>query len=54
MVYPGAVWYGGVRATDLDEIIDSHLLEGKPVERLMLKEECINTESCQHKWKLST
>ncbi len=54
VVYPEAVWYGGVRAADLDEIIDSHLIGGKPVERLMLKGECINTESCQHKLKLST
>jgi len=53
VVYPEAVWYGGVRAADLDEIIDSHLIGGKPVERLMLKEECINTESCQHRPILS-
>ena len=51
VVYPEAVWYGGVRAADLDEIIDSHLLSGKPVERLMLKERCINTETCEHRLK---
>ena len=54
VVYPDAVWYGGVKAEDIEEIIDSHLLGGKPVARLMLQEECINTESCEHRLKLST
>jgi len=49
VVYPEAVWYGGVRPEDIDEIIDSHLLGGKPVAQLMLQEECINTESCGHR-----
>lgn len=49
VVYPDAVWYGGVRAEDLDEIIDSHLLGGIPVARLMLKDSCINTKSCEHR-----
>lgn len=49
VVYPDAVWYGHVTAADVDEIIDSHILGGKPVERLMLAEECINTPVCRHK-----
>jgi len=49
VVYPDAVWYGHVTTADVDEIIDSHILGGKPVERLMLAEECINTLSCPHK-----
>jgi len=49
VVYPDAVWYGSVKAEDIDEIIDSHLLGGKPVARLVLQEECINTESCEHR-----
>ena len=49
VVYPDAVWYGGVRATDLDEIIESHLLGDVPVRRLMLKDECINTKVCEHR-----
>lgn len=51
VIYPEAVWYGGVCAADIDEIIDSHLLGSRPVACLMLKEECINTESCEHKRK---
>jgi (2Fe-2S) ferredoxin len=49
VVYPDAIWYGGVTANDVDEIIESHIIGGNPVQRLMLKESCINTPSCQHK-----
>jgi (2Fe-2S) ferredoxin/nitrite reductase/ring-hydroxylating ferredoxin subunit len=34
VVYPDNVWYAGVQATDLDEILTSHILGGVPVERL--------------------
>ncbi|MFN0063518.1 MAG: (2Fe-2S) ferredoxin domain-containing protein [Myxococcaceae bacterium] len=36
VVYPEGVWYGGVQAADVDEIVRSHLLGGSPVERLRL------------------
>ncbi len=36
VVYPEGVWYTFVDESDLDEIIDSHLLEGRVVERLRL------------------
>ncbi len=36
VVYPEAVWYTYVDADDIDEIVDSHLLGGKVVERLLL------------------
>jgi (2Fe-2S) ferredoxin len=34
VVYPEAVWYTYVDQSDLDEIIDSHLKNGRVVERL--------------------
>jgi (2Fe-2S) ferredoxin len=34
VVYPEAVWYGGVRAEDVEEIVERHLIGGEPVERL--------------------
>lgn len=36
VVYPDAVWYTYVDAADIDEIVDSHLKQGKVVERLLL------------------
>ena len=39
VVYPDAVWYGGVTVEDLDEIIEEHLIGGRPVERLRIPEE---------------
>ncbi|MCE9594408.1 MAG: (2Fe-2S) ferredoxin domain-containing protein [Planctomycetes bacterium] len=39
VVYPDAVWYGRVTPADVDEIIDSHIVGGKPVERLMIPDE---------------
>jgi (2Fe-2S) ferredoxin len=37
VVYPEATWYTYVDEHDIDEIIDSHLVGGKPVPRLMIK-----------------
>lgn len=36
VVYPDGVWYGRVTAEDIPEIVASHLVEGKPVERLKI------------------
>ncbi|HWF92998.1 MAG TPA: hypothetical protein VN684_11985 [Terriglobales bacterium] len=49
VVYPEAVWYGGVRPSDVDEIVTSHILGGKPVERLMIADDCLNSVFCEHK-----
>ena len=49
VLYPECIWYGGVTADDVAEIIESHIINGIPVERLRLREECINTPSCGHK-----
>lgn len=37
VVYPDAVWYGGVTPADVEEIVESHLKGGVPVERLLMK-----------------
>ncbi len=36
VVYPEGIWYTYVDETDIDEIVESHLKHGRPVERLML------------------
>lgn len=48
VVYPDAVWYGRVTLADVDEIIDSHIVGGKPVARLLTPDSCLNTD-CEHR-----
>ena len=36
LVYPDGIWYAQVRASDVPEIIEEHLLNGRAVERLAL------------------
>ena len=36
VVYPDETWYTFVDNSDIDEIVESHLKQGKPVERLRL------------------
>jgi (2Fe-2S) ferredoxin len=43
VVYPDAVWYGHVTPADVDEIIDSHILNNQPVERLIIPDAILNT-----------
>ena len=51
VVYPEGIWYGFVTLADVEEIVESHLIGGQPVERLRLPDTCINTPSCPHKGK---
>lgn len=37
VIYPEGVWYGPVTAADIKEIIERHLIGGKPVERLRMQ-----------------
>jgi (2Fe-2S) ferredoxin len=39
VVYPEAVWYSYVDNSDIDEIVDKHLIGGEIVERLVLPAE---------------
>lgn len=36
-IYPQGIFYVGVQVNDVAEIVNQHLIEGKPVERLLLK-----------------
>lgn len=49
VVYPEGVWYGNVNAEDAEAIVKEHLVEGRPVERLRIAENCLNTKSCPHR-----
>src|SRR5581483_4573655 len=48
VVYPDAVWYSHVTAADVDEIVESHIIGGRPVQRLITPESCLNTQ-CEHR-----
>jgi (2Fe-2S) ferredoxin len=39
VVYPDETWYTYVDADDIDEIVESHLMHGRVVERLVLPPE---------------
>jgi (2Fe-2S) ferredoxin len=49
VVYPEGVWYGNVKPEDAGEIVTEHLVGGRPVERLRMAEECINSKTCPHR-----
>lgn len=34
VVYPEGVWYSGVQASDIEDIVDIHLRGGQPIDRL--------------------
>lgn len=36
VVYPEGVWYGGVTKDDVAQIIEEHVVGGRPVERLLM------------------
>ncbi len=49
VVYPDAVWYGFVTVEDVEQIVREHIVGGRPVERLRLSDECVNTPKCRHR-----
>jgi (2Fe-2S) ferredoxin len=36
VVYPDNVWYGNITCDDVEEIVESHIMEGKIVDRLVM------------------
>ncbi|HKP45250.1 MAG TPA: (2Fe-2S) ferredoxin domain-containing protein [Pyrinomonadaceae bacterium] len=59
MVYPDGIWYAQVRAADVPEIVEEHLLNGRIVQRLALlkvpssgeKETASKASSDQSTWE---
>jgi (2Fe-2S) ferredoxin/predicted O-methyltransferase YrrM len=50
VVYPEGVWYSGVRAEDVPEIVDSHFRHGRPVSRLVNTDAvALATEVCANR-----
>lgn len=44
VVYPEQIWYGRVTVDDVEEIIQSHLINNKPVERLFISDKRFHNE----------
>jgi len=44
LVYPEQIWYGGVTLDDVEQIIEEHLVNNKPVERLKIKDKKFNKD----------
>jgi len=45
VVYPDGIWYSGVTAKDVPEIVRGHFEKGQPVERLINRDEqAVRTE----------
>ncbi len=44
VIYPEGIWYGRVTEGDIDEIIESHLRNGKPVKRLLIEDKRYNRD----------
>ena len=49
VVYPEAIWYGHVTAADVAEIVDSHILKNRAVQRLQIGDLCLNNPECEHR-----
>ena len=45
LVYPEQIWYGGVTLADVDEIINEHIINDHPVERLLIKDKRFNRDN---------
>jgi (2Fe-2S) ferredoxin/ubiquinone/menaquinone biosynthesis C-methylase UbiE len=50
VVYPEGVWYSGVRAEDVRELVDSHFRQGRPLSRLVNTDRAaLATEVCANR-----
>ena len=42
VIYPQAIWYGGVKPEDVPRIIEETILQGHILEDLLIPDECLN------------
>ena len=48
VIYPQAIWYGGVKEEDLHRIVDETIIGGKVLDDLVIKDECLCNPNCEH------
>ena len=47
VIYPDAIWYGGVKKEDIPEIVDRTILNGEVISRLLIKDHRYAPDSMQ-------
>ncbi|MDD8016756.1 MAG: (2Fe-2S) ferredoxin domain-containing protein [Bacteroidota bacterium] len=45
VIYPEAVWYGGVTVDDVEDLVSEHILHGRVVERLKINNLKFDTDT---------
>jgi (2Fe-2S) ferredoxin len=45
VIYPEQIWYGGVTLNDVEEIIQQHIINNLPVERLKIQNISFNKDA---------
>ncbi|HUG18119.1 MAG TPA: hypothetical protein VMM56_04040 [Planctomycetaceae bacterium] len=48
VIYPQAIWYGGVTLADLPRIVDETVIGGKILSDLVISDECLCNPDCEH------
>jgi (2Fe-2S) ferredoxin len=46
VIYPQAIWYGGVKLADVSRIIDETIIAGRILEDLLIPSERLNAPKC--------
>ena len=54
VIYPQAIWYGGVTADDVPRIIEETIVNGRVIEELVIADEVLNTKGGKVKFDLSS
>ena len=45
VIYPQAIWYGGVTLADVPRIVEETIVAGRVIEELRIPEECLNCKA---------
>src|SRR5262245_12880550 len=49
VIYPQAIWYGGVTAADVSRIVTETVVSGRVIQELVIPDECLNSKGAV-KW----
>jgi (2Fe-2S) ferredoxin len=44
VIYPQAIWYGGVKPEDVPRIVEETIIHGRVIEELLIPDELLNTK----------